>query len=281
MMERTTLAGSVSALASHIARASRITVLTGAGVSAASGIPTFRGVGGLWRQYRAEDLATPDAFRRDPRLVWEWYESRRAMVAGAHPNDSHRVLADWSRHRQCTVITQNVDDLHLRAGTERVIRLHGSLWELRCTGRRLGDGAAAAGSEHRPGPHGPGGIGRRLHGHGSCAEPWRDERVPLEFPPQCPRCGALARPGVVWFGEALGERELAAAAAATRCDLFIAIGTSALVYPAAGLVQEARRAGAVTAEINAEATPASASVDIALTGAAEQILPQLNLLLAR
>ena len=250
-------AGSLSALAGHIARAARMTVLTGAGVSAASGIPTFRGVGGLWRQYRAEDLATPDAFRRDPRLVWEWYESRRAIVAGAQPNDAHRVLADWSRQRRCTVITQNVDDLHLRAGTERLIRLHGSLWELRCTSR--------------PGPSGPDG----------CAEPWRDERVPLDLPPQCPRCHALARPGVVWFGEALGEREMAAAAEATRCDLFIAIGTSALVYPAAGLLQEARRAGAITAEINAEATPASASVDIALTGAAEQLLPQLNLLLAR
>src|SRR6187401_610190 len=94
-------AGSLSALAGHIARAARMTVLTGAGVSAASGIPTFRGVGGLWRQYRAEDLATPDAFRRDPRLVWEWYESRRAIVAGAQPNDAHRVLADWSRRRRC------------------------------------------------------------------------------------------------------------------------------------------------------------------------------------
>ena len=278
----------VSVLASHIARAARMTVLTGAGVSAASGIPTFRGAGGLWRQYRAEDLATPDAFRRDPRLVWEWYESRRTIVAGAYPNDAHRVLADWSRHRRCTVITQNVDDLHLRAGTERLIRLHGSLWELRCTGLRSGAGADASDEVHeqardgrRPDPVASDGSRPDPRGPGSCAEPWRDERVPLHLPPQCPRCGALARPGVVWFGEALGEREMAAAADATRCDLFIAIGTSALVYPAAGLVQEARRAGAVTAEINAAATPASASVDIALTGAAEQILSQLNLLLAR
>jgi NAD-dependent deacetylase len=235
-------------LARQIARASRITVLTGAGVSAASGVPTFRGAGGLWRQYRAEDLATPDAFRRNPRLVWEWYESRRAIVAGCQPNDAHRVLADWSRHRRCVVVTQNVDDLHVRAGTEGLIRLHGSLWELRCTGR---DGFS-----------------------------WRDERVPLDLMPTCPQCGALARPGVVWFGEALEEADLAAAARATACDVFLTVGTSALVYPAAGLIHDARRAGALTVEINAEPTPASDVVDVAIGGAAEAILPQLNLLAA-
>jgi NAD-dependent deacetylase len=178
------------------------------------------------------------------------------MVAACRPNAAHEVLAAWSKERGCRVITQNVDDLHLRAGTERLIRLHGSLWELRCTGQG-GSGSGKA-----------------------CDGTWRDERVPLDLPPACPRCGALARPGVVWFGEALDEQHLTAAQDATRCDLFIAIGTSALVYPAAGLLYEARLAGAVTAEINPDATPASAVVDIALAGGAEDLLPQLNLLLA-
>jgi NAD-dependent deacetylase len=249
----------ISDLAQQIARASRITVLTGAGVSAASGVPTFRGAGGLWRQYRAEDLATVDAFRRNPRLVWEWYESRRQVVAGCQPNEAHRVLADWSRHRRCTVVTQNVDDLHVRAGTEGLIRLHGSLWELRCT---LPDRTILPGRT------------------GQCRGRWRDERVPLVFPPTCPHCGALARPGVVWFGEALDEADVTAAMKATECDVFLTVGTSALVYPAAGLLHEARRAGAFTAEINAEPTPASALVDITLTGGAESMLPQLNLLIA-
>jgi NAD-dependent deacetylase len=245
-------------LARRIAGASRLTVLTGAGVSAASGVPTFRGPGGLWRQYRAEELATPGAFHRNPRLVWEWYESRRAIVAACQPNAAHRVLAEWSR-RRCTVITQNVDDLHVRAGTEGLVRLHGSLWDLQCSGRQSADA-----------PY----IVR------ACPERWRDERVPLDLPPTCARCGALARPGVVWFGEALDARDVAAAMKATRCDVFMTIGTSALVYPAAGLLHEARRAGALTAEINAEPTPASSLVDISLVGPAEDILPRLNLLVA-
>ena len=242
-------------LSREIARASRITVLTGAGVSAASGVPTFRGAGGLWRQFRAEDLATPDAFRRNPQLVWEWYESRRAIVAACTPNAAHDVLARWSRERGSTVITQNVDDLHVRAGTRGLIRLHGSLWELKCSGHGL--------PAREVGP--------------PCSGVWRDERVPLPLPPRCPACGALARPGVVWFGEALDDAVLGAAVTATSCDLFITIGTSAVVYPAAGLLQDARRAGAVTAEINLEPTPASGLVDIAVAGGAEAILPQLNL----
>lgn len=248
---------SLHLLSREIARASRITVLTGAGVSAASGIPTFRGAGGLWRQFRAEELATPDAFSRDPQLVWEWYESRRAIVAGCAPNAAHDVLAQWSTERNCIVITQNVDDLHLRAGTRGLIRLHGSLWELRCSGRDRDERSS----------------------QGRCAASWRDEQVPLALPPRCPACGALARPGVVWFGEALNPRDLTAATAATACDLFITVGTSAVVFPAAGLLHEARRAGAVTAEINPEPTPASGLVDIAVAGGAEAILPQLNLLL--
>jgi NAD-dependent deacetylase len=239
-------------LADRIRRAERLTILTGAGVSAASGVPTFRSAGGLWRAFRAEQLATPEAFAADPALVWEWYAWRREVVGGCRPNAAHDVIARWSRRPGCTVVTQNVDDLHVRAGTERLVHLHGSLWELRCAGNE----------------------GRR-----ACGASWRDERVPLqELPPRC-ACGALARPAIVWFGESLDPSDVDAAMHACACDVFVTVGTSAIVYPAAGLVHEARRRGAFTAEINLDATPASAAVDIAIHGAAETILSDLERLL--
>jgi NAD-dependent deacetylase len=226
-----------------------ITVLTGAGVSAASGIPTFRGPGGLWRQFRAEELATPKAFARDPRLVWEWYEWRRDLIARAEPNAAHHTIARWTRERSgVTLITQNVDGLHERAGAAHVIRLHGSIWRLRCWA---------------PCDDGAGG--------------WDDDRVPLvPLPPRCPYCDGLARPGVVWFGEPLDPQVLGAALDACTCDLFLAVGTSAVVYPAAGLAQEARRRGAFTVEINPTATDASAHVDLAIAENAETLLPRLG-----
>jgi NAD-dependent deacetylase len=241
-------------LADHLRRARRVTILTGAGVSAASGVPTFRGDGGLWRQFRAEDLATPEAFSRDPALVWEWYAWRRERIAACTPNPAHEVIARWSRpapsavegsFERCTLITQNVDDLHLRAGTANLLRIHGSIWELSCWRR--------------------------------CGTPsWRDESVPLRsIPPLCPACGGLARPAVVWFGESLPVRELDAAAQACECDVFLTVGTSALVYPAAGLVHHAKRHGAFTVELNLEATPASAAVDLAIHGPADQLLPNI------
>jgi len=233
-------------LSARLKEARRVTVLTGAGVSAASGVPTFRGAGGLWRSFRAEDLATPEAFARDPALVWEWYEWRRATIASCQPNAAHDVLAQWTRDsKTCTVITQNVDDLHIRAGTQRLVRLHGSIWELSCWNR--------------------------------CGTlPWRDERVPLPAQPAtCPGCGGLARPGVVWFGESLSPADLNAASTACTCDVFIAAGTSAIVYPAAGLLQQAKMRGAFTAEINVDATPASSLVDMAVKDAAEVVFPQL------
>jgi len=245
-------------IAERITGARRLTILTGAGISAASGVPTFRGEGGLWRQYRPEDLATPDAFGRDPRLVWEWYAWRRETIAGCQPNAAHDVIARWSAgvrpgsdpgtgRLKVGVITQNVDDLHLRAGTRNLVRIHGSIWELSCW-----DGCPAG------------------------TTPWRDERVPLaDLPPRCPHCGGLARPAVVWFGEALRDEHLRAALDATACDVFLTVGTSAIVYPAAGLVHEARRQGAFTAEINLEETPASTAVDVAIHGGAEVILPRL------
>jgi NAD-dependent deacetylase len=233
-------------LADRLRHASRVTILTGAGVSAASGVPTFRGSGGLWRQFRAEDLATPEAFRRDPALVWEWYAWRRELISSCRPNLAHEVIARWSRHfERCTVITQNVDDLHVLAGTANLVRVHGSIWELSCW-RNCG------------------------------APPWRDEAVPLpSLPPVCPVCGGLARPGVVWFGESLPRRELEAAVEACACDVFLTVGTSSIVYPAAGLVHEAKSHGAFAAEINLEPTPASAAVDVTLRGAADRLLPDI------
>ena len=231
-------------LARRIAAAHRLTILTGAGVSAASGVPTFRGADGLWRTYRPEDLATAAAFRRDPSLVWEWYAWRRGLIADCEPNAAHLVIAEWSARDGCRVITQNVDDLHLRAGTRDLIRLHGSIWELRCW-------------------------------NGCGQLPWRDESLLHDDCPLCPACQGLARPAVVWFGESLDPVDVEAAQAACDCDVFLTIGTSAVVYPAAGLVHDAQRRGAFTAEINLEPTSASSSVDLAIHGAAEQILPEL------
>jgi NAD-dependent deacetylase len=237
----------LTTLAARIKNARRLTILTGAGVSAASGVPTFRGQHGLWRHYRPEDLATPDAFARAPQLVWEWYAWRRELIAACRPNAAHDVIAAWSRHTGCRVITQNVDDLHLQAGTRELVRMHGSIWELSCWGR------CAAGMT-----------------------PWRDDRVPLtDLPPHCPHCGRIARPAVVWFGESLRAEDLDAAVRGTACDVFLTVGTSALVYPAAGLVHDARQHGAFTAEINLEETPASTAVDITIHGNAEQILPAI------
>ena len=236
-------------IAERIRQATRLTILTGAGVSAASGVPTFRGQDGLWRQFRAEDLATPGAFARDPRLVWEWYDWRRGLIAKCRPNAAHDVIAAWSKRSGTTVITQNVDDLHLVAGTDGLIRIHGSIWELSCWGRCTRG-----------------------------ATPWRDDRVPLDQP-RCPHCGQLARPAVVWFGESLRRDDVEAATAATACDVFLTVGTSAIVYPAAGLVHEARRQGAFAAEINRDETPASSVVDTAIQGNAEDILPAIDRLL--
>jgi NAD-dependent deacetylase len=238
------------ARAVSVIRAARaITVLTGAGVSAASGVPTFRGDDGLWKKQRAESLATPEAFEQDPRLVWEWYDWRRGMIRDARPNPAHDVLARWTRERATTLITQNVDGLHERAGAERLIRLHGSIWHVRCW-RRCAAGAVD----------------------------WADETVPLAtVPPRCPHCGSLVRPGVVWFGEPLDPAVLdRARAAAADCDVFLTVGTSAVVYPAAGLIPEAKRAGATVIEINPDATPASSSADVVIRRPAAEALTELD-----
>ena len=250
----------ISDLARRLTPDTRITVMTGAGVSAASGVPTFRGADGLWKNFRAEALATPEAFARDPRLVWEWYDWRRQMIAVCQPNRAHDVLASWSRRFPAfTLITQNVDGLHEKSGALNVVRLHGSIWEVQCLGRQsLGEDGW-----------------RRCE-----ASPprWRDDTVPFpRIPPTCPHCGGLIRPGVVWFGEPLDPKTVEQATeASSECDVFITIGTSSIVYPAAGLVDLARRAGAFTVEINKEATPASSTVDLVLRGAAETVLPEVD-----
>jgi NAD-dependent deacetylase len=227
--------------------AKRMTVLTGAGVSAASGVPTFRGPDGLWRNFRPDELATASAFARNPELVWEWYAWRRGLIATCRPNTAHDVIARWSRtFPHCCVLTQNVDDLHLRAGTSNLTRLHGSIWELSCWD--------------------------------DCGAPsWRDETLsPTTTVPRCPTCGGLARPAVVWFGEALRASDLDAAFEACACDVFLTVGTSSIVHPAAGLVHEAHRRGAFTVEINLDSTPASSLVDVSLQGPAERILAELD-----
>ena len=227
-----------------LAEAERVAALTGAGISHESGIPVFRGPGGLWRQYRPEELATPEAFARDPRLVWEWYDWRRSVVAAAEPNAGHHALVELERRTpDFTLITQNVDGLHDRAGSRRLLKLHGDLWILRCT---------------------------------VCFAEIVDRTVPLaEIPPQC-ACGGLLRPGVVWFGEGLPPGVLQEAIrAAERAQVFLVVGTSAVVQPAASLPLLARRAGARVIEVNAESTPLSPLVDASILGPAGALLPQL------
>jgi NAD-dependent deacetylase len=227
-------------------RAERVAVLTGAGVSAESGVATFRGAGGLWEGHRVEEVATPEAFARDPALVWRFYNLRRGNLKGIQPNDGHRALADLERRLgsdRFTLITQNIDGLHQAAGSRHVLEVHGSLRRVRCTG--------CGREEDRPGEDLPG-------------------------LPRCRACNALLRPAVVWFHEMLPAdvwREAQQATVDSSC--FLVVGTSAVVYPAAGLIQIAKAAGASVIEVNLEATAASGLVDVCLHGKSGELLPEV------
>ena len=232
-------------LINSLRAAQHVVVLTGAGISAESGIPTFREAQtGLWAQYRPEDLATPDAFERNPKLVWDWYAWRRELVEQSRPNPGHTALVQLQQQiPRFTLITQNVDGFHQLAGSSGVIELHGNLGRVKCSRE------------------------------GEVIERWEDTG---ETPPCCPRCGAYLRPDVVWFGEVLPRGALEAAAqAATECDVFFSIGTSGLVEPAASLARMALQQGAKVVEVNATITPLTISATFMLRGAAGQILPEL------
>lgn len=233
-------------LLQRLSRCQKVAVLTGAGISAESGIATFRGLGGHWEKMDPMKLATPQAFAADPKRVWEWYEARRRQVAEASPNRGHEVLA-WMEgyFPEFTLITQNVDRLHQRAGSRRLLELHGSLWMVRCTGSP------------------------------SCSE-WEDRHELVDLPPTCPQCGAKLRPGVVWFGEGLPMDVWAAAEKAAReCDAFLVIGTSALVHPAASLPEIALRRGKLVVEINPEETPLSPEVTLSVRAKSGEALENL------
>jgi NAD-dependent deacetylase len=249
----------VAAARDLLARAPQVVVLTGAGLSAESGVPTFRGEKGLWKEFRPEDLATPEAFGRDPRLVWEWYGWRRELVGTCLPNPAHLALARWVVARTgVTLVTQNVDGLHERAAREVAregepverafpIRLHGSLFHdkcTRCTYRAEARGAVDATS--------------------------------VETLPHCPDCGGLLRPDVVWFGEMLPvletQRAFAAAADAEAC---LVIGTTGAVYPAAGVVHAAKGAGAAVVVVDPGETEYEAVADVRLVGAAGEVIPRI------
>jgi NAD-dependent deacetylase len=235
-------------LVSQLKIAQRVAVLTGAGISAESGVPTFRDAQtGLWARYRAEDLATPQAFLRDPRMVWEWYSWRREFITKAEPNPGHLALVEMERRIPVfTLITQNVDGLHQRAGSGvrfPVVELHGNIQRNKCF------------TENLP------------------VDAWEEDG---QIPPRCPRCGGMLRPDVVWFGETLPETALQSAWEAARsCEIFFAIGTSALVEPAASLPYIALNSGAAIVEINTSPTPLSDRAHYVMSGAAGEILPAL------
>lgn len=223
--------------------AQRVVVLTGAGVSAESGVPTFRGRDGLWKSHRAEDLARPDAFKAHPELVWEFYNWRRELVGDCDPNPAHFALAEMERHiSDFLLITQNVDGLHAKAGSNKLVEMHGSLWQVKCT---------------------------------VCTHA-REDRSELPELPECPVCGHLLRPGVVWFGEPLVPGVLKLAIdRISQAEVFLSIGTSNLVQPAASFHQLAKDHGAVTVEINLDPTPNTGLMDFALHGEAGKIVPTL------
>ena len=223
-------------------KANKIGILTGAGISAESGIPTFRGKGGLWEGYPVEKVASPEGFQEDPELVWKFYDERRINISKAKPNNAHKVLAEMEKYFDLWIITQNIDGLHQKAGSKKVIELHGNIWRVRCT---------------------------------LCDYIGYNYDVPLrEIPPRCPKCGELLRPDVVWFGEPVYGIE-DAFKIARESDIFIVVGTSAQVYPAASMPYIAKDYGAKIVEINIERTPVSVIADYIILKKASKALDEL------
>ncbi|MEM3962566.1 NAD-dependent protein deacetylase [Pyrobaculum sp.] len=231
-------------VANVLAASRHCIVFTGAGISAESGVPTFRGLGGLWERYRPEELATPEAFARDPELVWRWYKWRQEVVYNARPNPGHMAIAELEALGVVkAVVTQNVDGLHQRAGSRRVVELHGSLWRTRCT---------------------------------KCGAVYKLERPVDEVPPRCGKCGGLLRPDVVWFGEPLPRDAWNEAVELAKIsDVVLVVGTSGVVYPAAYIPHIAKQGGAVVIEINVEPSALTPMADYFIRGRAGEVLPQI------
>ncbi len=245
-VEHESMDEALESAAKYLQAAKRVAVLTGSGISAESGIQTFRGAGGLWEGHSLEDVATPEGFQRNPTLVWRFYNARRANIAQAQPNPGHHTLVKMENHfglANFAIITQNVDGLHKAAGSQTIWELHGSLRRIRCS-------------------HCPYNVDR--------------DAEALPDLPRCDSCGELLRPDVVWFGEMLPQDVWMEAEKATRnCDCFLVVGTSAVVFPAAGLILRAKDFGATIIEINLERTAATSEVDVGLYGPSGQILPLL------
>lgn len=229
-----------------LVRAERVAALTGSGISAESGIPTFRGADGLWKTYRSEDLATPSAFERNPQLVWEWYDWRRGVMVNKEPNPGHKVLARWQQlFPSFLLITQNIDGLHQKAGSTNVLELHGNIWKMRCTKEQT-------------------------------VTEVRD--VPLkEIPPRCPECGAIQRPHVIWFGESLDPGLLHKSYLMSgSCQVLFVVGTSAMVQPAASLPLAAADGGAVVVEVNPDPTPLTPYASFSFQEKAGEVLTLID-----
>jgi NAD-dependent deacetylase len=229
-------------ISDRLKKAEKIVFVTGAGISQESGIPTFRGKDGLWRKYDPMKLATIDAFYEDPKMVWEWYEERRQNILGANPNPGHTAIAELEKYKQVSVLTQNIDGLHQRAGSTQVYELHGSIITIKCTVCNFKDKIATSF---------------------------------LQLPPLC-ECGNMLRPDVVWFGEPLPQYVWQSAIEqASSCDVMIVVGTSLTVSPANLLPVYAKQNGAIIIEVNIEQTPMSSSMDISIRSSAARAIPDL------
>lgn len=243
-MNRESQDAKIMAVREKLQQFEKLVVLTGAGISAESGVPTFRGKDGLWRHYRAIDLATPEAFRNDPKLVWEFYNWRRELLSPLRPNAAHLALVNLENQvPDFVLITQNIDNLHQQAGNRNILELHGNIWRVRCT---------------------------------KCHRVTENHTVPLSQPPLCEACGFMLRPDVVWFGESLDQSILERAIdAIEKCQMMFIIGTSAVVQPAASMGLHAKKRGAFVVEINLEATPYTGMYDLSIFGNSGDIVPAL------